>query len=338
MKDTLQKIIIGGAVLIGSATAPIIPSEMELLYSFQCPCLPEVASENATTTPQLDVSPEYVSAGNESVSVFADKKGNKIFVQIPTDQYDRMGRVAGIAENPQKTEFRSVFESFVQPEKVEAAVAYDSGIYAQSVTATSLTFSFTNTAGNVIYVFGHDRSNGTSQVTGVTYAGSALTKIVELDGASTRNDRALTSWRRTAPATGANNVVVTSSVSNNLRFSAVSYSGVDATTPENGTDTSFGQSITTLSTDITPTFTGCWHAHFSKDSSGGITYTNTTGDTVRLNTDAGGHVYVDTNGTITASVQNTVTNTMTSTAIGALAWTVCPTQSVERRIIRTTPQ
>jgi hypothetical protein len=175
----------------------------------------------------------------------------------------------------------------------------------------------------VLYVFGHDRATGATQVTGVTYSGVAMTKVVELDGTATTNDRAITMWRLVAPATGANNVVVTSSVSNNLRFASSSYTGVDQATPENGTDTSVGTAVATISTDITTTAENCWMLQFSKDQNGNRTYTNTTGDNIRNNTDAGGHMFCDTDASFATGL-NTITNTMTSTSLGALAVAIRP--------------
>lgn len=203
------------------------------------------------------------------------------------------------------------------------AIAFDAKTAPSTTTGTTHTFSHTCTGSDrVLYVFGHDRATGATQVTGVTYAGAAMTKVTELDGTATTNDRAITMWRLIAPATGANNVVVTSSVSNNLRFASASYTGVDQTTPENGIDTSVGTAVTTISTDITTTIENCWMIQFSKDQNG-RTYTNSTGDNIRNNTDAGGHMFCDT-GTSFAAGSNTITNTMTSTSLGALAVAIRP--------------
>jgi len=206
------------------------------------------------------------------------------------------------------------------------ALAFDSGIYAQTSASSPLTFAFNNAAGNVVYVMGTDTNTpGASLVTGVTYGGVAMTKIGELDANASLNDRAITVWRLVGPATGSNNVVVTASAGNNFRFHALSYSGADQTTPENGTDTSTGTSVSTISTDITTTIDNCWMVQFSKDQNGGRTYTSTTGDTIRLNADAGGHYVVDTGAAITPAGSNTMTSTMTSVnGIGAVAWAIRP--------------
>lgn len=205
------------------------------------------------------------------------------------------------------------------------AIAYDSGIYAQAASATSLTFAFNNAAGDCMYVMGYNNS-GTNNITSVTYNGTNLTQIANQNGAAGRNDRAVDSWRLVAPATGSHNVVVTASASTVLRYSAASYSGVDQTTPENGTTTGdSGGTATSYSVAITTTADNCWMASMSKDRNGAKTYTSTTGDTIRLNTDAGGSLYVDTGAAITPAGSNTMTVTMASVdGIGGVAWAIRP--------------
>jgi hypothetical protein len=312
-----KRILVGGALLFGIG-APVIPEEMELLYSIQCPCLPEV-TVSATSTVEV---PGVISASDDTYSVFRDRSGNKVYVPITKEQYARMGQQDGYSHNTKRNDHLSVFEAAAN--LADAAVARDSELFAYTDTGSSFTFAFTNTAGNVAYFFGHDRATGATQIANVSYAAASSTKILELDGAAGQNDRAITAWRLNSPATGANNVVVNTTTSLTLRFNAVSYSGASTVTSENGTDTSIGSGVTSISTDITPTFTGCWMGMFTKDGSGGTTYTNTTGDSIRLNADAGGHAYTDTNGTITGA--NTITNTMAARTLGALAWTICPPQ------------
>ena len=205
------------------------------------------------------------------------------------------------------------------------AIAFDAKTAPSTTAGTPHTFSHTCTGTDrVLYVFGHDTNTaGPTIVTGVTYAGVAMTKVVELDANASFNDRAITMWRLVAPATGANNVVVSAAGANNLRFASSSYTGVDQTTPENGTDTSTGTSVATISTDITTSVADCWMLQFSKDQNGNRTYTNSTGDNIRNNTDAGGHMFCDTDASFSAGL-NTITNTMTSTSLGALAVAIRP--------------
>jgi hypothetical protein len=206
-------------------------------------------------------------------------------------------------------------------------IAFDSkSSVAATGGATSLTFSFNNVAGDFVIVCGHDRTGNTSVVSGVTYGGNAMTKKVELAGNASFNDRAITLWVLTNPPTGSNNVVVTASSTQNMRFHAYSYTGVDQSTPDDGTDTSTGGSgSTSIATDITTATDGAWMIMFGKDQNGNRTYTNTTGDSIRLNADAGGHSVTDTGAAISPAGANTITNTMTSVnGIGAIAYAFKP--------------
>lgn len=204
------------------------------------------------------------------------------------------------------------------------AIAYNSGTYAANTSGTSLTFAFNNAAGDYIAVAGYNRS-GTTSVTGITYNAQALTRITFKNGAAGTNDRAVDAWSRVSPATGSNNVVVTSSPSSVLRYSAMSYSGVDQTTPENGTNTgTAGSGSTSYSIAITTTVEDCWMISMSKDRDGLRTYTSTTSDTIRLNNDEGGSLIVDTGSSFAAGA-NTMTVTMSSvTGIGGIAWAIRP--------------
>lgn len=206
------------------------------------------------------------------------------------------------------------------------AIAYDSKSSVGAATGTSLTFSFTNTSGDFVIVAGADRTGGATLVTGVTYGGSAMTKKVELNGNASYNDRAITLWVLTNPPTGANNVVVSASSSQSLRFSAYSYSGVDQSNPDDGTDTSIGSSgSTSIATDITTGVDGSWMFMFSKDQNGTRTYSSSTGDTIRLNADAGGQCVTDTGAAISPAGANNMTNTMSSVnGIGAIAYAFKP--------------
>ena len=208
------------------------------------------------------------------------------------------------------------------------AIAFDSETLAQTITGTSLTFAHTTSGSDrLILIGGHDRSNTTTSVTGVTYATVATTKITDIRVPS---DRMITAWRLVAPATGANNVVVSSSDSTNLRFSALSYSGVDQTSPIDGNNTASDAATTTgLSVSITTTSDNCWMVMFLKDNNGGVTYSSSTGDALRLNTDGGGHCVGDTNGAITPAGANAMAVTSGTTSNRAvIAISIKPVPSV----------
>lgn len=208
------------------------------------------------------------------------------------------------------------------------AIAFDAGTYSAAATSTSLTFSHTCTGSSrILFVMGHDKQTSATVVTGVTYGGAAMTQVNTLAGSATQNDRAITLWYLVNPASGANNVVVSASESVSLRFHAVSYTGARQISQPDGSDTSTGNGVATISTDITTTADNCWMLMFGKDDV--HTYTSTTGDTMRLASDAAGHFIADTGAAITPAGANTMTiqpNTG-SIVVGALAVSFSPVQS-----------
>lgn len=188
------------------------------------------------------------------------------------------------------------------------AIAYDNGTYAQATTGTSLSFAFTVSGSDrILFVMGSDKSSAASVVTGITYNGVALTKITGLNGSGSANDRAISIWYLIAPATGSNNVVISASESVGLRFSAVSYNGVKQSSPIDVSDTSTATGSATISNDVTTSTDNDWAIQFIKDATGSLTYSSSTGDTMRLANDAGGHAIADTGSAITPAGSTTMT-------------------------------
>jgi len=109
----------------------------------------------------------------------------------------------------------------------------DRAVATSDGTGTTLTYSHT-VAGSTdlcIWVCVDDFRNPTSSdPSGITYAAGALTKLSNYLG-GTGNDNAVSLWRRVAPSTGANNVVVTHAQSHDITAMSISFSGVDQTTP-----------------------------------------------------------------------------------------------------------
>ena len=99
------------------------------------------------------------------------------------------------------------------------AIAFDASSAGTSVTSTTQTLAHTCSGVNRI-LFVNTGITSADTIPGITYNGVALTKI-----ASVINGRYFSLWYLIAPATGANNIVVTSSVSDILRSCAVSYTG-----------------------------------------------------------------------------------------------------------------
>lgn len=103
---------------------------------------------------------------------------------------------------------------------------------SSEATGTSLTFAHTVAGSDTAMWVGVTsfKSSGVADPTGITYAAAALTELADFLGGGA-NDNACSLWRKTAPATGSNNVVVTHGASHDITAMSVSYSGVDQTTP-----------------------------------------------------------------------------------------------------------
>jgi hypothetical protein len=128
------------------------------------------------------------------------------------------------------------------------ALAFGSTGNGTSDFATSLTYSFTNTSGDFMWVLcANDRSGSGTTIDNITYAAAGLT----LQTALGAGGRATRMGHKIAPATGANNVVQTNSSINTKPMSmAISYTGADQTTPVSGV-----QTFNTTATDSTWTVT-----------------------------------------------------------------------------------
>lgn len=105
------------------------------------------------------------------------------------------------------------------------AIAYDATASGSTVFGTSATWSHTCTGSDrVLYV----AASAGVTITGITYNGVSLTILA---GSGTGAVLA----RLVAPATGANNVVVSTGSSEEIAGVSASYTGVDQTTPDENT-------------------------------------------------------------------------------------------------------
>lgn len=181
------------------------------------------------------------------------------------------------------------------------AIAFDAATDS-SVTGTSLTFSHTCTGSDrVLFVAMQYVSN---TITGVTYNGVSMTLEVQRNGT---NRAAIYSLIN--PATGANNVVVSSSSSQQMQACAMSYTGanqtpadlIKATVDRAATGTSDIQTVTT-------TVNGCWQI-----GTCGIQRPTTasTGATERQSGNIWGSSFADSNGSFVAG-NNSMTFTYAS--------------------------
>lgn len=190
-----------------------------------------------------------------------------------------------------------------------AQVVFDACSQGET-TATSLTYSHTVAAGSnrVLYVSVAVDAAANFNPT-VTYAGVSMTDL----GVEVTTNRYLTVFRLVAPATGANNVVISSLPGGGDEASfACSFSGVDQTTPEDAPVTTNGNLGTTSVTVATATNDMIW-------------------DTVTANTPTtltpGGSQTLPANGSITDASSAHATSYRTGNGSLAMDWTLGSAQT-----------
>lgn len=134
------------------------------------------------------------------------------------------------------------------------AIAFDAATNSFSGTSgTSYTFSHTTSGSNRFLVV-YAGVPLTDIITGVTYAGVSMTLAQKNQ---TSGDRWLYLYYLANPASGANNVVISSSGSDALLGSASSYTGVLGGYDNSSTGTGNASSITTTLTTVAD---NCWTA------------------------------------------------------------------------------
>ena len=121
------------------------------------------------------------------------------------------------------------------------ALAKDATSSAHAQGASSLSWAHTCTGSDRLLVV-HSGTNGTPVSTsGVTYNSVALTSR----WSDSRNWTAASAWSLVAPATGSNTVAITLSATEDTEFGqAISYTGVDQTTPHGTAQIANGSSTT----------------------------------------------------------------------------------------------
>lgn len=149
-------------------------------------------------------------------------------------------------------------------EKVLAgdSIGFDAASSAiQTTTATSISWSHTTGIGDkrllLVAVSVHLASGTPTTVTGITYGGVPLTQVTTaLYSATTPQVRTYV-FRLVNPASGANTVTVDFAAPTLSIAGAVTYTGVDQTTPIQASNTATG-SGTTASVSVTVTGSGRW--------------------------------------------------------------------------------
>ena len=147
-----------------------------------------------------------------------------------------------IAGNSNEAASNNTFTIDTSPPVIEI-----DSVTTASGDANSFTFSHSVSGTNRLLVVSVQTSNGIVVDT-VTHAGQNLTEFASMTHAGSKPY--VSTWRLVAPSTGSNNVVVTLSVGNSDKtvIGAVSYIGVDQSTPIDGVVTGDGSSNTITAT------------------------------------------------------------------------------------------
>lgn len=159
------------------------------------------------------------------------------------------------------------------------AIVFDaaSGVGA-TISGGTVTKAHTVTAagsGRIILVgvYVYIGSDTSGDITGVTYAGDTLTKLYE----NRRGNYKIYLWYLVAPATGANNVVLTGVSCSSVGVAIASYTGVDPVNPlgthlgshvnctASTTDTEANVTLTSEADEMCVAFGGAVHGDTSRD-------------------------------------------------------------------------
>jgi hypothetical protein len=156
------------------------------------------------------------------------------------------------------------------------AIAYDSYAIGTAGAGSSLTYSHTCTGSDLI-LFVSVFIQTSLTITGITYNGVALTSIDgQTNGAS--NER-IELWYLIAPATGANNIVISRSGSTGaLQGRSTSYTGANQSSQPDASSKSIATS-TTLTDTVTTVADNCWAVWVIRNGVG--SFSNYTGWTRR---------------------------------------------------------
>lgn len=125
------------------------------------------------------------------------------------------------------------------------------------MSSSSLTFAFTNTAGNFLYVAAKTRGD---EVTGITYNAVSMTLVAKIASDAGSNDAWVTVFGLAGPATGANNVVITTGITSEfIGGQTSSYSGVSQTGQPYVNSTATPNSNTAGDISLTDTGSSSWN-------------------------------------------------------------------------------
>lgn len=132
------------------------------------------------------------------------------------------------------------------------SIAFDAETYNTASAATSLTISHTpsGTPNLVVAVFW--LKVGTDDVTGVTYNGVPMTKV-DWQPNSPINSKSVHMYYLANPSSGTQDLVITTSGAQDIRGSAITYTGADTSTPLDASNKDSGLNGPTITCSLTTT-------------------------------------------------------------------------------------
>lgn len=186
------------------------------------------------------------------------------------------------------------------------AIAFDSSAIGSVTGSMSLNFSHTCTGANRLLFVGVQGALA-DDITGVTYAGSAMTLIIKDNVGGTNQFNYL--FYLIAPSTGTNNVVVSSSVGINIAADSVSYTGASQSGVPDASVINSGSTVNTLTTSLTTVANNCWTV-LSALNGNSLTISAGSGSTLRQHQSLLG--IFDSNGAKTPAGSTSMTVTSSS--------------------------
>ncbi len=185
-------------------------------------------------------------------------------------------------------------------------IEFDSATNPSLATATSLTFAHTCTGTNRILLVG--TMVRTTTISGVTYAGVSMTAVGSRELVTGAD---YIQWfYLVAPATGANNVVISLNASNVIIGGVVSYTGAKQTGQPDAVINNNATTEATTTTTLTTIADKCWTVLLARANDDGVSSAG-TGTTRRANTTGYIQLY-DSNGSKTPAGSTSLINTQAS--------------------------
>jgi len=154
------------------------------------------------------------------------------------------------------------------------SIAYDNATHSGFLNATTNTLSHSCSGSDrtlMVYIY-----STIDNVTGVTYNGVSMTFVEKMLMVGAAAGQYIHEYILINPATGANNIVVSSSSGLGGYISGVSYTGTDQTTQPDNSAKQVVSSTTSLTTSLTTVADNCWLVGYAYHNGAVVAGTDTT--------------------------------------------------------------